>query len=51
VVINAARLAEFQSTRPARGATNRAGGIAQIIEFQSTRPARGATPGAAHPAK
>ena len=34
---------EFQSTRPARGATLEAGRIVSTPLFQSTRPARGAT--------
>ena len=34
---------EFQSTRPARGATEIAHKLTDTIKFQSTRPARGAT--------
>ena len=33
----------FQSTRPARGATENGGTLASVLQFQSTRPARGAT--------
>ena len=41
---------EFQSTRPARGATEMPYEYAQIGAFQSTRPARGATTSAGpHP--
>lgn len=35
--------AEFQSTRPMRGATNHAASGTTVMAFQSTRPARGAT--------
>ena len=34
---------EFQSTRPARGATSKPKRKPRISPFQSTRPARGAT--------
>ncbi len=38
------KVMEFQSTRPARGATASAKEKATaLLEFQSTRPARGAT--------
>ena len=40
---NVKRLAGFQSTLPARGATGQATGRGGITPFQSTLPARGAT--------